>query len=98
MQLMINLGAMFEYSVGPYVSYTNLGVLSAIFTVVFLAPLVLIPESPYFLLMQGRTDEAETALMRLRGQTNRQNIQVRSEVLTVDKMSLLVFRSVTLKP
>ncbi|KDR19246.1 Sugar transporter ERD6-like 6 [Zootermopsis nevadensis] len=75
MQLMMNLGSMFEYSLGPYVSYTTLGVLSSVFPVVFLVLMFFMPESPYFLLMQDRRDEAEIALMRLRGQTDRQHIQ-----------------------
>ena len=77
MQLMMNVGSMFSYSLGPYVSYTTLGVLSAIFPVLYVVLMLAMPETPYFLLMQGRRDEAETTLMRLRGQDNRQDIQVR---------------------
>ena len=77
MQLMMNVGSMFSYSLGPYVSYTTLGVLSAIFPVLYAVLMLAMPETPYFLLMQGRRDEAETTLMRLRGQDNRQDIQVR---------------------
>lgn len=77
MQLMMNVGSMFSYSLGPYVSYTTLGVLSAIFPVLYVVLMLVMPETPYFLLMQGRRDEAETTLMRLRGQDNRQDIQVR---------------------
>jgi hypothetical protein len=80
MQLMMNVGSMFSFSVGPYVSYTTLGVLSAIFPVLYVVLMLVMPETPYFLLMQGRRDEAETTLMRLRGQENRQDIQVRSLV------------------
>ena len=80
MQLMMNVGSMFSYSVGPYVSYTTLGVLSAIFPVLYVVLMLVMPESPYFLLMQDRRDEAETTLMRLRGEDNRQDIQVRNLV------------------
>jgi SP family facilitated glucose transporter-like MFS transporter 8 len=76
MQLLMNLGSLFGYCVGPYVSYTTLGVLSAIFPVMFLGLMIFMPETPYFLLMHGRRDEAEVVLMRLRGRTNRQDIQV----------------------
>jgi SP family facilitated glucose transporter-like MFS transporter 8 len=78
MQLLMNLGSLFGYCVGPYVSYTTLGVLSAMFPVVFLGLMLYMPETPYFLLMHGRRDEAEVVLMRLRGRTNRQDIQVSS--------------------
>lgn len=77
MQLMMNVGSMFSYSLGPYVSYTTLGVLSAIFPVLYVVLMLAMPETPYFLLMQGQRDEAETTLMRLRGHDNRQDIQVR---------------------
>jgi hypothetical protein len=82
MQFMMNVGSMVSYSLGPYVSYTTLGVLSAVFPAIFLVLMLFMPETPYFLLMQGRRDEAEASLMRLRGQTNRQDVQVRSSVDT----------------
>jgi SP family facilitated glucose transporter-like MFS transporter 8 len=82
MQVMMNVGSMFGYAVGPYVSYTTLSALSAVFPVVFLILMLFMPETPYFLLMQDKRDEAEAVLMRLRGQTNRQHIQVRSQVLS----------------
>jgi SP family facilitated glucose transporter-like MFS transporter 8 len=78
MQLLMNLGSMFGYSVGPYVSYTTLGWLSAMFPAIFLGLMLFMPETPYFLLMQGRQDEAEVALMRLRGRSDRQDVQVRN--------------------
>jgi SP family facilitated glucose transporter-like MFS transporter 8 len=77
MQLMMNVVSMFSYSLGPYVSYTTLGVLSAIFPVLYVVLMLAMPETTYFLLMQGQRDEAETTLMRLRGHDNRQDIQVR---------------------
>jgi hypothetical protein len=78
MQLLMNLGSMFGYCVGPYVSYTTFGVLSAMFPAVFLGLMLFMPETPHFLLVQGRRDEAEVTLMRLRGRFNRQDIQVRN--------------------
>ena len=78
MQMMMNVGSLFSYSLGPYVSYTTLGVASAIFPVLYVVLMLLMPETPYFLLMQNRRDEAEATLMKLRGRTNRQEIQVRS--------------------
>jgi hypothetical protein len=78
MQLLMNLGSMFGYCVGPYVSYTTLGVLSAIFPAVFLGLMLFMPETPHFLIMQGQRDEAEVVLMRLRGRSNRQDVQVRN--------------------
>jgi SP family facilitated glucose transporter-like MFS transporter 8 len=78
MQVLMNLGYMFGYCVGPYVSYTTHGALSAMFPAIFLGLMLFMPETPYFLLMQGRRDEAEVALMKLRGRSNRQVVQVRN--------------------
>jgi SP family facilitated glucose transporter-like MFS transporter 8 len=78
MQVMMNVGNMFGYSLGPYVSYKTFSAVSAVFPVVFLVLMLFVPETPYFLLMQNRRDEAEIALMKLRGRTDRQFIQVRT--------------------
>lgn len=75
MQLLMNLGTMFGYCVGPYVSYTTYGVLSAMFPAIFLGLMLYMPETPYFFLMQDQRDEAELALMRLRGRSDRQDVQ-----------------------
>ncbi|PNF13665.1 hypothetical protein B7P43_G16775 [Cryptotermes secundus] len=74
-QLFYNIGALFEFSMGPYVSYTTLGISSAVFPVAFLLVMVWMPESPYFLLLKGRGSDAERSLMRLRGKTDRQHVQ-----------------------
>lgn len=74
-QLFFNIGALFEFSMGPYVSYTTLGISSAVFPIAFLVLMVWMPESPYFLLLKGRGSDAERSLMRLRGKTDRQHLQ-----------------------
>jgi SP family facilitated glucose transporter-like MFS transporter 8 len=74
-QLFYSIGALFEFSMGPYVSYRTLGISSAAFPVAFLLAMVWMPESPYFLLLKGRATEAENCLMILRGKTDRQQVQ-----------------------
>lgn len=75
MQLLLNLGSLFGYAVAPYVSYTVNGAVSTVFPLLFLVLMFFMPESPYFLIMKGRTDDAEIALMRLRGYNSRQSVQ-----------------------
>jgi SP family facilitated glucose transporter-like MFS transporter 8 len=79
-QLFYNVGALFEFSMGPYVSYRTLAISSAAFPVVFLLGMIWMPESPYFLLLKGRESDAEISLLALRGKTDRQHVQ---EELTV---------------
>jgi SP family facilitated glucose transporter-like MFS transporter 8 len=74
-QLFYNIGAMFEFSLGPYLSITTVAVSSAAFPVVFFLFMVWMPESPYFLLLKGRGTEAELSLMGLRGKTERNYVQ-----------------------
>lgn len=74
-QLSYNIGALFEYCMGPYVSYKILGISSAVFPIAFFLFMVWMPESPYFLLMKSRDSDAERSLMALRGKTESQHIQ-----------------------
>jgi SP family facilitated glucose transporter-like MFS transporter 8 len=60
---------------GPYVSYTVLGISSAVFPIAFFIFMLWMPESPYFLLLKERDKEAERSLMRLRGKTDRQHVE-----------------------
>ncbi|XP_066999970.2 facilitated trehalose transporter Tret1 isoform X2 [Anabrus simplex] len=65
-QLMMNLGVLFEYCVGPYVSSMWLSITSALFPVLFLLTFIWMPESPYYYILKGRRTDAERSLMRLR--------------------------------
>lgn len=64
--LMVYLGIMFEYLIGPYVSYTKLIHVSSAVPIIFIIFLFCIPESPYFYLMHKNRSSAEKALKWLR--------------------------------
>uniref|UniRef100_A0A182MWN6 Facilitated trehalose transporter Tret1 n=1 Tax=Anopheles culicifacies TaxID=139723 RepID=A0A182MWN6_9DIPT len=64
--VMAKLGILFEYSVGPYVSFETLAWLSMLGPVLFLSTFVWMPESPHYLLGKGRSDEARQNLRWLR--------------------------------
>ncbi|XP_063236725.1 facilitated trehalose transporter Tret1-2 homolog [Bacillus rossius redtenbacheri] len=64
--LFFTSGFLLEYSVGPFVSYLALALLSGALPLALLAGLLLVPDSPRQLLARGRVDEARAALAWLR--------------------------------
>ncbi|XP_066589351.1 facilitated trehalose transporter Tret1-like [Prorops nasuta] len=66
LQLFITIGLLYSYAIGPHVSYTLLWICCGCLPLIFFASFFFMPESPYFLLSKGRTDEAITSLARLR--------------------------------
>ncbi|XP_050079143.1 facilitated trehalose transporter Tret1-like [Anopheles maculipalpis] len=64
--VMAKLGILFEYSIGPYVSYEVLAWLSMLGPVLFLSTFVWMPESPHYLLGKGCTDQARESLQWFR--------------------------------
>uniref|UniRef100_A0A182K3E7 Facilitated trehalose transporter Tret1 n=1 Tax=Anopheles christyi TaxID=43041 RepID=A0A182K3E7_9DIPT len=64
--VMAKLGILFEYSVGPYVSFETLAWISMLGPVLFLLTFMWMPESPHYLLGRGRCDEARHSLKWLR--------------------------------
>lgn len=66
MQLLIVIGLLFAYGLGPYVSITQFNLISIIPPVAFLVLFYFfIPESPYYLIKSSKS-AAEKALMKLR--------------------------------
>lgn len=63
-------GILFEYSIGPYVTYDHYAYISATIPVIFLLTFSWMPESPYFLLMRNREEDALEALTWLRAEDN----------------------------
>lgn len=55
-------GVLFEYCIGPFVSYTNLNIISGIIPIIFFLTFFLLPDSPYFQLMKNRQTEASKTL------------------------------------
>lgn len=64
--LMRNFGVTVVYLVGPYVSYSTLAVSGTVLTVGFISAFIFMPESPYYLLMKNRNEEALESLCWLR--------------------------------
>ncbi|XP_014259104.1 facilitated trehalose transporter Tret1-like [Cimex lectularius] len=80
-QLMINLGVVFEYIVGPSVSYHLLAVISGAIPLIFVVTFWFIPESPYWLVMVGKKDEACRSLAWLRGYNSPDCVKEEMEII-----------------
>lgn len=72
-------GLLFEYCVGPFVSYTMLNTVSLAVPVVFFFAFFCLPDSPYFLLMKERNTQARQALAWFRN-TDEQNELLKKEL------------------
>lgn len=80
-QLMTNLGVLFEYIIGPMVLYQNLGYFSGSLTIIFIIIFFWMPESPYWLLMKGRKENAAKSLAWLRGHDGSSAVKEELETL-----------------
>ena len=65
--IMTYVGVLFEYVVGPYVSYNVLAAASAGFCIIFIVLFFPMPESPYFLVKVNKMEKARASLFWLRG-------------------------------
>lgn len=74
--MFLSLGILYVYIIGPYVSFPILNLSSFILPLLSLLSFFSMPESPYFLVMNGRISDAEKNLMRIRGEINREDVSV----------------------
>lgn len=72
-------GILFEYCVGPFVTYNVLNAVSLTVPVLFFFAFLCMPDSPYFLLMKGRVDQARKALAWFR-HTDENNETLKKEL------------------
>lgn len=79
LDLILSVGILFEYCVGPYISFKLLAAVSLIVPLVNLICCPLIPESPYFYLMKNNWEGAKRSLQTLRGKKD-----VEKELITLN--------------
>lgn len=72
--MFLSLGILYVYIIGSYVSFIILNVTSFVLPLLSLLSFFHMPESPYYLVMNGRISNAEKNLMRIRGETNRADV------------------------
>lgn len=65
--VMINLGVLFAYIICPYFSIVQVSGLFLVIALGFVLSFWFMPESPYYLAMVGKVEEAEMVLEKLRG-------------------------------
>lgn len=66
-QLMITIGVLFAYVVGSYTTVFLFNILCTFIPIVFGIVFFFMPESPNYLVVNNRNDEAKEALIKLRG-------------------------------
>ena len=71
-QILVTLGFVYVYSIGPFVSFLWLNILCSVLPIIFLLTFSFMPESPYYEVMKGNTKAAKRSLMRLRGKSQEQ--------------------------
>nr|CAD7601796.1 unnamed protein product [Timema genevievae] len=67
LQIMISVGLLSQYVVGPYVSYLVLTIFSVVVPFLFVVAMWFVPESPYQLIMARKNQQALESLQWLRG-------------------------------
>ncbi|XP_018401407.1 PREDICTED: facilitated trehalose transporter Tret1-like [Cyphomyrmex costatus] len=65
-KLMVTFGELYAHAIGPFVSYWLLGYSCLVIPVIFFLSFPWMPESPYYLLMKNRQENAMTSLKRLK--------------------------------
>ncbi|XP_060528143.1 facilitated trehalose transporter Tret1-like [Cylas formicarius] len=74
LQLFCTFGLLFSYLIGPYLSVTHFNLACLTVPVTFLVTFYLfVPDSPYYLVQKSRED-AQKALMKLRGATDTNHV------------------------
>lgn len=62
-----SVGSLFVFVVGPYISYRTLAIICGLLPLFYFSTFSYMPESPYYLIMKKKKDEARKALRWLRG-------------------------------
>lgn len=84
--IMFNLGILGMFIVVPYLSISTTAAVWLAVSIIITIAFWFVPESPYYLAMTGKTDEAEAALEKLRGKMNvSEELQVIVESVSNDK-------------
>ncbi|XP_075235598.1 facilitated trehalose transporter Tret1-like isoform X2 [Lycorma delicatula] len=85
MQIMSNVAAIYEYSIGPYVSYEILIYASLLIPLVFVLTFIWMPESPYHSVMINKDNKAKKTLTWLHCNKSEEEIE---KQLTIIKYSV----------
>ncbi|XP_071441000.1 facilitated trehalose transporter Tret1-like [Hetaerina americana] len=84
LQIMLNLGLMVPYCIGPYASYQVLAGVSLVFPILFLITFFFLPETAYHLLAKRRPEEAVASMAWFRGQEVSEGMKNRLHQMSVE--------------
>lgn len=84
------VGILMEFAIGPFVSYHQLILINSLSLVLYLIFCYWMPESPYYLIVKGKKEEAVRTVTRLRGGIS----QIAAEDITNNIQ--VVFKDITL--
>jgi MFS family permease len=85
----INLGTLLMFAVGAYLSYSISGILMLILPIVFVPMFYFLPETPQYLLKNGKIQEAEKSMKFLRGieKSKETPDQIKKELLNLSQQN-----------
>ncbi|XP_050685219.1 facilitated trehalose transporter Tret1-like isoform X2 [Leptidea sinapis] len=85
LQLFSSIGILISLAIGPIVSYHELSYILLGLIILAMLPGIFIPESPYYLHFDGKTDDSLKILSLLRGSETQAKQEVADYDLTIDK-------------
>lgn len=74
--LSFSLGIFYMITIGAFLSYETVNKLGFLIPIIFLITFAFMPETPYYLLIRGRDDEAMNTLMKLKNTDNKEDIKL----------------------
>lgn len=86
--LSFSLGIFYMITLGAFLPYETVNKLGFLIPLIFLITFLFMPETPYFLLIQGRDEEAMKTLMKLKNTENKDDIK-----LDLERMKTAILES-----
>ena len=74
--LSFSLGIFYMITIGAFLPYDTVNKLGFLIPSIFILTFLFMPETPYFLLIKGKNDEAVRILMKLRRTNNSENVRL----------------------
>jgi len=89
-KLMVTFGELYAHAVGPFVTYEWLAYICLLIPLIFVLTFTWMPESPYFLLMRNRHDDAVASLEKLKRSVSKDELEE-----DLEQMQKIVIRDLT---
>ncbi|XP_011873756.1 PREDICTED: facilitated trehalose transporter Tret1-like [Vollenhovia emeryi] len=89
-KLMVTFGELYAHAIGPFVSYHLLGYTCLLIPLVFFMSFPWMPESPYYLLMKNRQENALSSIKRLKRCVSKEQLET-----DIEQMQKIVVRDLS---